>query len=107
MINDDLYVAKDNDITKTCLPLYVSQPLLPDLQLLSNSIKNIWETKQVTNNGPLSVELENKLATFLDAPTAMLFNNGTIGLLTALKLFDLPAGSEVITTPMTFAATAP
>ena len=106
MINDDLYVAKDNDITKTCLPLYVSQPLLPDLQLLSNSIKNIWETKQVTNNGPLSVELENKLATFLDAPTAMLFNNGTIGLLTALKLFDLPAGSEVITTPMTFAATA-
>jgi dTDP-4-amino-4,6-dideoxygalactose transaminase len=106
MINDDLYVVQDADAAKACLPLYVSQPLLPDLQLLSNSIKNIWKTKQVTNNGPLNVELENKLATFLDAPTAMLFNNGTIGLLTALKLFDLPVGSEVVTTPLTFAATA-
>jgi dTDP-4-amino-4,6-dideoxygalactose transaminase len=35
-----------------------------------------------------------------------LFNNGTIALLVALKLFELPPGSEVITTPMTFAATA-
>ena len=36
----------------------------------------------------------------------MLFNNGTTGLIAALRLFDLPAGSEVVTTPMTFAATA-
>lgn len=42
----------------------------------------------------------------LEVPTAMLFNNGTIALLVALKLFDLPPGSEVITTPLTFAATA-
>ncbi|MCR2831978.1 DegT/DnrJ/EryC1/StrS family aminotransferase [Acidithiobacillus ferrooxidans] len=106
MINDDLKVGQNNDVVETWPPLYVSQPLLPDLELLSNSLKKIWETKQVTNNGPLSLELENRLATFLNTPTAMLFNNGTIGLLTALKLFDLPAGSEVITTPMTFAATA-
>jgi len=106
MKNDNLFIARDKDKTMTCVPLYVSQPLLPDMQLLSNYIKNIWASKQVTNNGPISIELENKLANFLDAPTAMLFNNGTIGLLTALKLFDLPVGSEVITTPMTFAATA-
>ncbi len=36
----------------------------------------------------------------------MLFNNGTIALLAALKMLDLPPGSEVITTPLTFAATA-
>jgi dTDP-4-amino-4,6-dideoxygalactose transaminase len=106
MRNGELYLAPDTDVAETCPPLYVSQPLLPDLDLLNNSIKKIWKSKHVTNNGPLSLDLENRLATFLDAPTAMLFNNGTIGLLTALKLFDLPAGSEVITTPMTFAATA-
>jgi dTDP-4-amino-4,6-dideoxygalactose transaminase len=106
MRNSDLYHASDTDEGENCPPLYVSQPLLPNLDLLNNSIKKIWESKHVTNHGPLSADLENRLATFLDAPTAMLFNNGTIGLLTALKLFDLPAGSEVITTPMTFAATA-
>jgi dTDP-4-amino-4,6-dideoxygalactose transaminase len=50
--------------------------------------------------------LEDRLAALLHVPTAKLFNNATIGLLVALKLFELPPGSEVITTPMTFAATA-
>ncbi len=106
MANDNVFIAQECDKNKIRHPLYVSQPLLPDIRLLSDYIKNIWMTRQVTNNGPLHVELENKLATFLDVPTAKLFNNGTIGLLTALKLFELPIGSEVITTPMTFAATA-
>lgn len=106
MANDNVYIALESERNKIRQPLYVSQPLLPDIQLLSDYIKNIWMTRQVTNNGPLHVELENKLAAFLDVPTAMLFNNGTIGLLTALKMFGLPIGSEVITTPMTFAATA-
>ena len=86
--------------------LYVSQPLLPDQAALNNYIGKIWATKQVTNNGPLSLELENKLEKLLQVPTAKVFNNATIALIVALKLFDLPVGSEVITTPMTFAATA-
>lgn len=88
------------------VPLYVSQPLLPDQSALNNYISKIWASKYVTNHGPLSLELEDRLAAFLRVPTARLFNNATIGLLVALKLFDLPPGSEVITTPMTFAATA-
>jgi dTDP-4-amino-4,6-dideoxygalactose transaminase len=36
----------------------------------------------------------------------MLFNNGTTALLVALKMMNLPVGSEVITTPLTFAASA-
>ncbi|MBX8814542.1 aminotransferase class I/II-fold pyridoxal phosphate-dependent enzyme, partial [Ochrobactrum sp. MR34] len=51
-------------------------------------------------------QLERRLVTELGAPTVKLFNNGTIALLAALKMFDLPRGSEVITTPLTFAATA-
>ena len=87
-------------------PLFVSKPLLPDLNDLSVYLKQIWTSERVTNHGPFSLQLEDELSRLLEVPTAMLFNNGTIGLLTALKLLDLPIGSEVITTPMTFAATA-
>ena len=95
----------DNDPVAVA-PLYVSQPLLPDQTALNVYIEKIWASKYVTNHGPFSLELEDRLAALLHVPTAKLFNNATIGLLVALKLFELPPGSEVITTPMTFAATA-
>lgn len=87
-------------------PLYVSKPLLPDLGKLTESLAAIWSSGQVTNHGPFSLKLEERLSAMLEVPTAMLFNNATVGIMTALRLFDLPANSEVITTPMTFAATA-
>jgi len=87
-------------------PVYVSQPLLPDLAALQPMLEAIWASKYVTNHGPMHQKLEAELANYLGAPTAMLFNNGTIALLAALKLLNLPEGSEVITTPLTFAATA-
>lgn len=87
-------------------PLFVTQPLLPDLCDLQHLLTDVWQSKVLTNGGPLHQRLEGELRSYLDVPTAMLFNNGTIALLVALKLFDLPPGSEVITTPLTFAATA-
>lgn len=87
-------------------PVLVSQPLLPQLSELMPMLQQIWERKYVTNHGPLHQRLEAELRGYLGVDTAMLFNNGTIGLIAALKLFDLPPGSEVITTPLTFAATA-
>ena len=69
-------------------------------------MREIWRTQYVTNGGPFHQQLETALKVTLGVPTVELFNNGTIALLVALKLFDLPPGSEVITTPLTFAATA-
>lgn len=86
--------------------VFVSQPLLPELNELMPMLQQIWETKYVTNHGPLHQRLEAELQAYLGVDTAMLFNNGTIGLIAALKFFDLPPGSEVITSPLTFAATA-
>jgi dTDP-4-amino-4,6-dideoxygalactose transaminase len=45
------------------------------------------------------------LKSVLKVNNISVFNNGTIALLTALKAMNLPAGSEVITTPFTFPAT--
>jgi dTDP-4-amino-4,6-dideoxygalactose transaminase len=87
-------------------PLYVARPILPSLEDVQPYLKGIWDRQVLTNGGPLHDQLEEELSRYLGAPTAMLFNNGTIALLTALRMFDLPPGSEVITTPLTFAATA-
>lgn len=86
-------------------PIYVTQPLLPDLNKLQVELEEIIESKWITNHGQKHNLLEKKLEEALKVPNVSVFNNGTIALLTALKALDLPMGSEVITTPFTFAAT--
>lgn len=85
-------------------PIYVTQPLLPDLQEFIPYLEKIWDNKQLTNGGPMHRELESQLATYLGVEHVALFNNGTIALLTALKALRITG--EVITTPYSFVATA-
>ncbi len=86
-------------------PIYLTRPLLPSLEDMQKELALIWESKWLTNMGKKHHELEARLKDELKVPNASIFNNGTIALLTALKALDLPVGSEVITTPFTFAAT--
>lgn len=86
-------------------PIYVSSPLLPDINDLNDEMKKIFQSKRLTNMGENHDLLESKLKDVLQVGNISLFNNGTIALLTALKALNLPCGSEVITTPFTFAAT--
>jgi dTDP-4-amino-4,6-dideoxygalactose transaminase len=95
-----VYAIRKNEMPR---PLYVAQPLVPDLKDFQVLLAKIWNTKILTNGGPLHQKLESELGHYLGVPTAMLFNSGTTALLVALKLLDLPIGSEVITTPLTFA----
>ena len=85
--------------------IFVTQPLLPDIKDFEKHVEDIWESKWLANMGAKHNELETKLKDVLKVPNVSLFNNGTIALLTALKAMNLPYGSEVITTPFTFAAT--
>lgn len=86
-------------------PLYVANPLLPEFDDFVSSVKEIWDSRVVTNHGPYHNQLERQLEDVFLVDTVKLYNNGTNGLLAALKIFDFPIGSEVITTPFTFAAT--
>lgn len=86
-------------------PIYLTRPLLPDLEELNVEIKEILESKWITNHGQKHDLLEKQLKMVLKVPNVSIFNNGTIALLTALKALDLPVGSEIITTPFTFPAT--
>ena len=87
-------------------PLYVARPILPKLSDLQPLLNDIWQTRILTNGGPFHQQLEREMEGYLGVPCAMIVNNGTIALLLALKMLNLPIGSEVITTPVTFAATA-
>jgi len=86
-------------------PIYITRPIMPDYEKLNAKIMHLYETRMLTNLGPYHQMLEEKLINYLKVDHLSLFNNATIGLITALKALDLPFGSEVITTPFTFAAT--
>lgn len=84
-------------------PIYVTQPSLPPLDEFLPLLKRIWESKVLTNGGPLHQQLENTLCEHLGVHHIALFNNGTAALITALKALGITG--EVITTPYTFVAT--
>ena len=81
----------------------VTSPLLPDLEEFNSLLKEIWESKWITNNGQFHQQLEQNLAEYLGVPYVSLFTNGTLPLLTALQA--LRVTGEVITTPYSFVAT--
>ena len=81
----------------------VTSPLLPDLEEFNSLLKEIWESKWITNNGQFHQQLERELAKYLGVPFVSLFTNGTLPLLTALQA--LRVTGEVITTPYSFVAT--
>ena len=85
--------------------IYVTQPVLPELEEFIPYLEKIWNNKILTNCGPLHQQLEKELCEYLGVPYISLFNNGTIALVTALQALGLEQG-EVITTPYTFVATA-
>lgn len=81
----------------------VTSPLLPNLDEFHEMLKQIWDSKWITNNGQFHQQLEKALAEYLKVPFISLFTNGTLPLLTALQALRITG--EVITTPYSFVAT--
>mgnify|MGYP003402934778 FL=1 len=81
----------------------VTSPLLPNLGEFTEILKDIWNSKWITNNGSYHQKLEQALAEYLKVPYVSLFTNGTLPLITALQALRITG--EVITTPYSFVAT--
>jgi dTDP-4-amino-4,6-dideoxygalactose transaminase len=84
--------------------IYVTQPQLPPLDEFMPYLREIWDSKILTNGGPFHQKLENELCNYLEVKHISLFTNATIALVTALQALRITG--EVITTPYSFVATA-
>ena len=81
----------------------VTKPYLPPLEKLLPLLENIWQSGILTNSGQYEKKLEAALQSYLGVEHLTLVNNGTTGLMLALK--SIASSGEVITTPYSFAAT--
>lgn len=82
----------------------VTSPLLPDLDEFQGLLKEIWDSRWITNAGQFHERLESELAQYLGVEYLSLFTNGTLPLITALQALQIKG--EVITTPYSFVATS-
>lgn len=84
--------------------IFVTQPFLPPLEEVTELLGEIWESKILTNAGPLHNRFEAALNAFLRIDHSSLVTNGTVALSLAIQADEL--SGEVITTPFSFVATA-
>jgi dTDP-4-amino-4,6-dideoxygalactose transaminase len=81
----------------------VTKSFLPPLDEYTQLLQGIWERTHLTNNGPLLLDLEEKLKNYLAAKHFIFLNNGTSALQIAIKGLNLTG--EIITTPFSYVAT--
>ncbi len=70
-----------------------------------DEIRDIWDTHWMTNMGVKHRTLQKELREYLGVENLELFTNGHMALELSLQALGLPKGTEVITTPFTFAST--
>jgi dTDP-4-amino-4,6-dideoxygalactose transaminase len=83
-------------------PVHVTRTFMPPLAEVHELLEGIWSRGQLTNNGPLLLELEQRLKAHLGLDHLIVVGNGTIALQLAIRALDLHG--EVITTPYSYAA---
>lgn len=78
----------------------------PDIsQAEINAVVDVLQSGWITS-GPKVAKLEEETAKYCNAEKAVMVNSATAGMELILKVLDIKAGDEVITTPYTYAATA-
>lgn len=83
--------------------ILVTQSSMPTMEEYIEEIKDIWESRWLTNMGPKHKQLQAELKTYLDVDNVELLTNGHMALELTLQAMELKG--EVITTPFTFAST--
>ena len=87
------------------MSLNVTRSSLPPFEEYCEEIRDLWDSRWLTNMGAKHEALAARLRETLGVPNVTLYTTGHLALENALAAFRFPAGSEVITTPFTFAST--
>lgn len=83
----------------------VTRSSMPAFEEYCQEIRELWDSRWLTNSGVKHRRLEELLREYLAVPHAVLYTNGHLALEHVIRAMDFPAGSEVITTPFTFVST--
>lgn len=83
--------------------ILVTRSSMPTLEEYVEEIKDIWDSRWLTNMGVKHQTLQKELAEYLDVENIDLLTNGHMAIELALQAMNLKG--EVITTPFTFAST--
>ncbi len=83
----------------------VTRSSMPAYEEYCEEIKELWESRWLTNMGAKHKQLEADLLAYLGSDNVKLYVNGHLALENILEAYDFKKGSEVITTPFTFAST--
>ena len=83
--------------------IQVTESSMPDFDEYVEEIRNLWDSRWLTNMGEKHQRLEKALTEYLEVDYITLFTNGHLGLEVILEAMELTG--EVITTPFTFAST--
>lgn len=81
----------------------VTRSSMPEYEEYCEEIKDLWESRWLTNMGAKHNALKEQLCDYLKVPNTELFVNGHLALYCAIKALGLKG--EIITTPFTFAST--
>lgn len=81
----------------------VTRSSMPSFDEYCEEIKDLWETRWLTNMGAKHNKLQDELSEYLKTPYVSLFTNGHLALEAIISAMGLTG--EVITTPFTFAST--
>lgn len=81
----------------------VTKTFLPPIEEYEQYARKIWANGQLTNQGPLLQEFEDKVEQYLVVQNLHFVTNGTLALQIALNALDVTEG-EVITTPFSYVA---
>jgi dTDP-4-amino-4,6-dideoxygalactose transaminase len=82
----------------------VTEAFLPPYEEFEKYLKDLWQSHNLTNQGPLLHKLESQLEEYLGLSNLHVMTNGTIALQVALQALGITEG-EVITTPFSYVAT--
>jgi len=84
--------------------ILVTRPSMPPLEEYVDEIKDIWDTRWLTNMGSKHDKFQQELIKYLQVENIELLTNGHMALELSLQALGLREG-EVITTPFTFVST--
>ena len=87
------------------MQINVTRSSMPEFEEYCEEIKELWESHWLTNMGKKHKQLQVQLEAYLDTPHVALYTNGHLALENVIAAYDFPEGSEVITTPFSFAST--